>query len=93
MKIEPLHDNVLVERDKVEEKKTPGGIYIPQQGQRTPITCTVIAVGPHCDKLPSEVKAGRRVVVSSYAGVDIDIDQDRYLMVGQMDILGFVVEV
>jgi chaperonin GroES len=92
MKVVPLHDNVLVKRDEVEEKKTPGGIFIPTQGQKAPCTCTVISVGPACSFAEFEVSEGIRVVVSTFAGVDIEVDNEKLIMVKEEDILGVVEE-
>lgn len=89
MRVTPMNDNVLVERDVAEERKSPGGVIMPKTNQKAPTFCTVIAIGQKCD-LPPTIKEGARVIVSTYAGVDIDIDEDPYVIVKDVDILGRV---
>jgi co-chaperonin GroES (HSP10) len=94
MKVVPLHDNVLVKRDKVEEKKTPGGVIVPKTGQKAPVFCTVLDHGPDCI-LTGTLKKGARVIVSTYAGVDIELgdgEDDKVIMVKEADVLGRVEE-
>lgn len=90
MNIVPLHDNVLVQRELIEEKKSPGGIFIPKTGQSAPVFCEVIALGPDCPSLPNNVKEGSRVIVSTFAGVDVELDGEKYVMVKVADILGWM---
>jgi len=92
MKIRPLHDRVLVKR--IEEAETvQGGIVIPDTAKEKPQQGEVIAVGDgklleDGTRTPIEVKAGDRILFSKYAGSDIKIEGDEYLIVREEEILG-----
>jgi chaperonin GroES len=92
MKVVPTNDNVLVKRDEAEEKKTPGGIHIPKSAQKTPVFCTVIAVGDMIDHSMTPIVAGSKVIVSTFAGTEIEIDDESFIMVKSDDILGVVAD-
>jgi chaperonin GroES len=92
MQVRPLHDRVLVKRFN-EEEKSKGGIIIPDTAKEKPIQGEVIAVGQgrvsEDGKLrPLDVKKGDRVLFGKYAGTEIKIDGDEYLMMREEDILG-----
>lgn len=94
MAIRPLHDRVLVQRVK-EEEKTKGGIIIPDTAKEKPIEGTVVAVGNgkiledgSVRKL--EVKAGDRVLFGKYAGTEVKIDGEEHLILREDDILGII---
>ncbi len=94
MKIRPLHDRVIVQRVE-EEEKTKGGIIIPDSAKETPIEGRIIAVGPgrkdDSGKVtPLDVKAGDRVIFSRYAGSEVKIEGEEYLIMREEDILGVV---
>ncbi len=96
MKIRPLHDRILVQRLE-EEEKTKGGIIIPDTAKEKPIEGKVIAVGngkllENGEIRPLEVKAGDRVLFSKYAGTDIKIEGEEYLIMREDDILGIIEE-
>ncbi len=93
-KIRPLHDRVIVERLK-EEEKSKGGIIIPDSAKEAPAEGKIISVGPgkkdEQGKLsPVDVKKGQKVIFSKYAGTDIKIDGNEYLIMREEDILGIV---
>ncbi|MDD5511313.1 MAG: co-chaperone GroES [Dehalococcoidales bacterium] len=95
MKLEPLHDNVFVERDKVEETKTAGGLVLPTNAQKVPDTATVIAVGPgrmleSGKMLKVPLKPGDKILLSRHSGIDVNWDLDRRTVVPYSDILGVV---
>lgn len=95
MSFKPLHDNVLVEKDKVEEKKSPAGIIMTAAGQETPDTGVVLAVGAgrrlsNGDTLVPDLKVGDRVVVAKYAGTEVTVDEEKYTVIPWGDILGIV---
>lgn len=98
MKFLPLHDFVFVERDKPEEKKTPGGLYMPKTGQKPPDTAKVLAVGPGRTLddgtiLKISVKEGDTVIISRHAGININWGpggMERKTVVPFSDILGVV---
>lgn len=94
MKIRPLHDRVIVQRLE-EEEKTKGGIIIPDTAKEKPQEGKVIAVGPgkileNGTKIPLDVKVGDRVLFGKYAGTEIKIEGEEYLMMREDDILGVV---
>ena len=92
MKFRPLHDRVLVRRIDAEEK-TKGGIIIPDTAKEKPIQGEIIAVGQgriaEDGKIrPLDVKKGDRVLFGKYAGTEIKIDGEEFLMMREEDILG-----
>jgi len=94
MKIKPLRDRILVIRVE-EEKKTKGGILIPDTAKEKPQEGKVIAVGPgkvneKGERIPLDVKKGDRVLFGKYAGNEIKIDGVEHLIMGEDDILGIV---
>jgi len=94
MKIKPLSDRILVIRME-EEKKTKGGILIPDTAKEKPQEGKVIAVGPgkvneKGERIPLDVKKGDRVLFGKYAGNEIKIDGVEHLIMREDDILGIV---
>jgi chaperonin GroES len=95
MKIQPLHDRVLVKRVE-EEEKTKGGIIIPDTAKEKPIEGIVVAVGSgkiegeENKRIPLEVKEGDRVLFSKYAGTEITIDGEEHLIMKEEDIIAIV---
>jgi len=94
MKIKPLSDRIVVIRVE-EEKKTKGGILIPDTAKEKPQEGKVIAVGPgkvneKGERLPMDVKKGNRVLFGKYAGNEIKIDGVEHLIMREDDILGIV---
>jgi chaperonin GroES len=93
MKIRPLSDRVLVKRLEAEETTSPGGIIIPDTAKEKPQEGEVVAVGPgkaanDGTVQPMNVKAGDRVLFGKYAGTDVKIDEEDYLIMREDDILG-----
>ena len=94
MKIRPLHDRLIVQRLE-EEEKTKGGIIIPDTAKEKPIEGKVIAVGSgkikkDGTKMPLEVKKGDRVLYAKYAGPEVKIDGEDYLMMKEDEILAVI---
>ena len=94
MKIKPLHDRVIVKRVE-EEKKTAGGIIIPDTAKEKPAEGKIIAVGDgkilEDGKVrPLNVKAGDRVLFSKYAGTEVKVSGDELLIMREDDILGII---
>ncbi len=94
MKIKPLHDRVIVKRLE-EEEKTKGGIIIPDSAKETPAEGKVIAVGPGKKddegKIhPVDVKVNDRIIFSKYAGTEIKVEGEEFLIMREEDILGIV---
>ena len=94
MAIRPLHDRVLVQRVK-EEEKTKGGIIIPDTAKEKPLEGKVIAVGNgkvaedgSVRKL--EVKPGDRILFGKYSGTEVKIDGEEHLILREDDVLGVI---
>jgi chaperonin GroES len=94
MKIKPMNDMVLVLRVEG-EKKTAGGIFIPDTAKEKPQEGKVIAVGPgkvgdDGKRTVPDVKAGNRILFSKYAGTEIKIDGVEHVFMREDDILGIL---
>jgi chaperonin GroES len=94
MKVKPLHDRLIIQRLE-EEEKTKGGIIIPDTAKEKPVEGKVIAVGAgrikkDGKKMPLEIKKGDRVLYAKYAGTEIKIDGEEYLMMKEDDILAII---
>lgn len=94
MKVRPLHDRVLVQT--LEEKETKkGGIIIPDTAKEKPMEGKIIAVGSgklteDGKRLPLEVKKGNKIIYGKYAGTEIKIEGDEYLLMREDDIQGII---
>ena len=89
MKIKPLADRVLVKPAKA-ESKTASGIIIPEAAQEKTQTATVVAVGPGTEKDPVTVKVGETIMYDKYAGTQIKMDGEEYLIVKNSDIIAVI---
>ena len=94
MNIRPLQDRVIVQRLE-EEGKTKGGIIIPDTAKEKPMEGKIIAVGKgkvrDDGKLsPLDIKVGEKVLFSKYAGTEIKIEGEEYLIMREDDILGVI---
>ncbi|MBP5364536.1 MAG: co-chaperone GroES [Bacteroidales bacterium] len=69
------------------ETKTVGGIIIPDSAKEKPLKGTVVLVGAAKKDEPVEVKCGDAVLYGKYAGTEINIDGEDYLLINQSDIL------
>jgi len=96
MKARPLHDRVLLKR--IEEKETvKGGIIIPDSAKEKPMEGQVISAGPgkineDGKRLPLDVKAGDRVLFGKYAGTEIKIDDEEYVIMREEEILALLIK-
>ena len=91
MKVRPIHDRLLVKRIE-EEKKTKGGLIIPDTAKEKPMEGNVIAVGRgklgEDGKLrPLDVHKGDRVLFTKYAGSEIQLGGDEHLIIREEDVL------
>lgn len=94
MNIRPLQDRVIVQRLE-EEEKTKGGIIIPDTAKEKPMQGKIVAVGKgKVDEdgkaSPLDVKVGDRVLFSKYAGTEVKIEGEEYLIMREDDILGVI---
>jgi chaperonin GroES len=96
MAIRPLHDRVLVRRLE-EAESLRGGIVIPDTAKEKPQQGEVIAVGngkllETGERVPLDVKPGDRILFGKYAGSDVKIDGEEYLILREDEILGVLAE-
>ncbi len=96
MKIRPLADRVVVKRIEEEEVKK-GNIIIPDTAKEKPQKGEVVAVGPgrvdeKGNRVPMEVKVGDKVIFSKYAGSEVKIDDEEFLVMREDDILAVIEE-
>lgn len=93
MKLVPLGDRVVL-KQLVAEETTKSGIVLPGQGKEKPQQAEVIAVGPggmiDGKEVKMQVSAGQQVIYSKYAGTEVKLDEDEYIIVKQSDILAVV---
>ncbi len=93
MKIKPLLDKVVLEQIEAEEK-TASGILLPNSAQEKPSYAKVVAVGEGGIVDGSEVKmlvnVGDKVLYSKYAGSEVKIEDKKYVIVKQADILAII---
>jgi len=94
MKIRPLHDRVVVRRVE-EERKSAGGIVIPDNIAEKPDQGEVIAVGngkilEDGKVRPLDVKVGDRILFGKYSGSTVKIEGEEYLVMREDDIMGIV---
>jgi chaperonin GroES len=91
MKLRPLHDRVIVKRLE-EEKKTAGGIIIPDQAAEKPLKAEVVAVGPgkitDDGKLQApDIKKGDHVLIGKYSGTEVRVEGEDLVVLREDDIL------
>jgi len=89
LSVTPLHDRVIVQAAPAEEK-TAGGIIIPDTAKEKPQRGTVIAAGPGKKDEPMSVKSGDTVLYGKYAGTEISIEGNDYLIMRESDILAII---
>ena len=93
MKLSPLGDKVVLKQLEAEET-TKSGIVLPGQAQEKPQQAEVIAVGPggvvDGKEVKMEVKVGDKVIYSKYAGTDVKMEDEEYIIVRQSDILAVI---
>src|SRR5260221_14791265 len=93
-KIRPLHDRVIVKREE-DERKSPGGIVIPDTAAEKPIKGRVIAVGKGKileagNVRPLDVKVGDKVLFGKYSGTEVKVDGDDVLVMREEDIMAII---
>jgi chaperonin GroES len=95
MNVKPLGDKLLIKRADAQEK-TDSGIYLPESAKDKPRQGTIIATGngnlnkETGEYLPFTVSTGDDVLFSSYAGTEIKIEDEDYLIMTEGDILGII---
>jgi chaperonin GroES len=94
MKIRPLHDRVIVKRTE-EEKKSAGGIVIPDTAAEKPEQGEILAVGKgkkddNGKLIPIDVKVGDKVLFGKYSGQTVRVKGDELLVMREEDIMGVI---
>ena len=93
MKIKPLFDRVVLLPEE-NEKETKSGILLPQMAQEKSQLATVVAVGEGQNtdgkEVGMKVKVGDRVLYGKYSGTEINIDDKKYVVIRQLDILAII---
>jgi chaperonin GroES len=92
MNVRPLRDRVLVKRVEEPEQRI-GGIIVPDTAKEKPLQARVVSAGTgrindDGKVIPLDVKAGDYVLVGKYAGTEIKVDGEEYLIVREDEILG-----
>ncbi len=95
MKLVPLGDKIVLKQLEAEET-TKSGIVLTGQAKEKPQEAEVIAVGPGGNidgkEVVMQVKEGQKVIYSKYAGTDVELDGEEYIIVKQSDILAIVAD-
>ena len=96
MKMRPLHDRVIIKRLE-EEKKTAGGIVIPDSATEKPIRGEVIAAGKgkildNGEVRPLDVKKGDKVIFGKFSGTEVKVDGEDLLVMREDDIMAVLDE-
>lgn len=86
MNIKPLADRVLIKAAPAEEK-TAGGIIIPDTAKEKPLQGEVLAVGNGTKDEEMVLKAGDTVLYGKYAGTEVELDGEKFLIMRQSDVL------
>jgi chaperonin GroES len=89
MSIKPLADRVLIKPADA-EAKTASGIIIPDSAKEKPLKGEVIAAGKGTKDEEMVLKAGDQVLYGKYAGTEIELNEDKYLIMRQSDVLAII---
>ena len=94
MNLKPLQDRLLVKRIEIGEQ-VKGGIIIPDTAKEKPMEGKVMAVGggkvkEDGFKITMDVKVGDRILFGKYAGTEVKIDDEEYLIMREDDVLGII---
>ena len=95
MKIRPLHDRVIVKRED-EERKSPGGIVIPDTAAEKPIRGKIVAVGKgkileNGSVRPLDLKVGDKILFGKYGGTEVKVDGEELLVLRESDVLAKII--
>ena len=91
--LKPLHDNVVMKKEKA-EKKTASGIILSGDLKEEPSFATVLAVGEGARVdgkiVPMTVKPGDKVVYKKYSATEVKVEEEEYLVIAEKDILAIL---
>ena len=96
MKLRPLQDRILIKRVETQEEEIRGGIVIPDTAKEKPQEGKVVAVGDgkvldSGQKVAMSVKEGDSILFGKYAGTEIKLDDEEYLILREDEVLGILV--
>ncbi len=96
MKMQPLADRLIVKVIEPVEEKTKSGLYVPDTAKEKPQEGEVLAVGPGAlnekgERIPMSVAVGDKIIFSKYAGTEIKLDGEEYLVMAERDVLAKLV--
>ncbi len=93
VKVHPLADRVVV-RPTEETVKMRGGLHIPDTAMDKPQQGEVVAAGPgrfeKGERIPMELEVGQRILYGKFAGIEVTLDNDQYLIIKESDVLAVV---
>jgi len=94
MNIRPLHDRLIVKRE-TEERKSPGGIVIPDTATEKPTFGKVIAVGKgkileNGEVRPPDVETGDKILFGKYSGTEVKVDGEELVVMREEDVMAVV---
>nr|WP_315075772.1 co-chaperone GroES [uncultured Porphyromonas sp.] len=89
MNIKPLADRVVVKPADAEQK-SQGGIIIPDTAKEKPLRGTVVAAGKGAKDNPMELKEGDVVLYGKYAGTEIELEGDKFIIMRESDVLAIL---
>ncbi len=94
MNIRPLHDRLVVKRE-AEERKSPGGILIPDTAAEKPVFGSVIAVGKgkileSGEVRPLDLKVGDKILFGKYSGTEVKVNGEELVVMREEDVMGVV---
>ena len=94
MKLRPLDDRVVIKQSDAEER-TAGGIILPDTAKEKPQIGKIVAVGPgklldDGKRCKMSVKKNDKVIYGKYMGSEVEVDQDKYVVLRESDILGII---
>jgi chaperonin GroES len=94
MNIRPLHDRLVVKRE-AEERKSPGGIVIPDTATEKPVFGKVIAVGKgkileNGEIRPLDVSVGDKILFGKYSGTEVKVSGEEFVVMREEDVMGVV---
>lgn len=95
MKLQPLGDRVIVTAEDEAESLTPSGLVIPDTAKEKPQFGEVVAVGPGArnekgEHVAMDISVGDKILYSKYAGTEVKLEQDVYLVMSERDVLAVV---
>ena len=94
VRLQPMGERIVVQREESEET-TAGGIVLPDSAQEKPARGSVVAIGSgklldDGSRAESQLKVGDKVLFSSYAGENVEIDDVEYLLMREDDVLAVI---